>query len=106
MTPRRDPTLRDRLVVAWLYRSYFLPEILSGFEKRNPLGGDPDCIARFGIAPFPCVPASGPKTAEAAQLDLVALPQSFGNARQQNVDDGFRLSLGKVESIGNSSSEF
>ena len=106
LTPRRDPTLCDRLVVDWLYSSYFLPEILPGLEKGNSLGGDPDCIARSGIAPCPCMPASGPKTAEAAQLDLVALPQSLGNARQQNVDDDFRLSLGKVESIGNLSSEF
>ena len=104
--PRRDLTLCDKLVVNLMCRSHFLPEILSGLEKWNPLVGNPDCIARSGIAPFPHIPASGPKTAEAAQLDLVALPQSLRNARQQNVDDGFRLSLGKVESIGNSASEF
>ena len=106
LTPRRDLTLRDKLVVNLIDRSHFLPEILPGLEKWHSLGGDPDCIAHSGIAPFPCIAASGPKTAEAAQLDFVALPQSLGNARQQNVDDGFRLSLGKVESIGNSSSEF
>ena len=106
LAPRRILTLCDRSPVYSIYRPYFLPEILPGLEKWHPLGGDSDCIACSGFAPFPCIAASGPKTAGAAQLDLVALPQSFGNARQQDIDDGFRLSLGKVESVGNSSSEF
>lgn len=106
LTPRRALALCDRLPVDSIYGPYFLSEILPGLEKWHSLGGDPDCIACFGIAPLACIAAPCPKTAEASQLDLVALPQSLGDARQQDVDDGFRPSLGQVESIGNSSGEF
>ena len=89
-----------------LYRPYFLPEFLPGLEEWHLLGRDLDRIAGFGIAPFSGIAASGTKTAKTSQLDFVALPQSLGNTREQNADDGFGLSLGKVDFVGNSSSEF
>ena len=89
-----------------LYRPYFLPEFLPSLEEWHLLGGDLDRIAGFGIAPFSGIAASGTKTAKTSQLDFVALPQSLGNTREQNADNGFGLSLGKVDFVGNSSSEF
>ena len=88
-----------------LYRPYFLPEFFPGLEEGHLLGGDLDRIAGFGIAPFAGIAAPGSKTAKTSQLDFVALPQGLGNTREQNADDGFGLPLGKVDSVGNSSSE-
>ena len=106
LTPRLDLTLCGSSVVDWIYRPYFLPEVLTGLEEWHLPGGNPDRIAGSGIAPFSGIAASGTKTSETSQLDLVTLPQSLGNARQQNADDGLGLSLGKVDFVGNYPSEF
>jgi hypothetical protein len=82
---------------------YDFPEFLPGLKKRHLLGGDLDRVAGFGIAPFAGVAASGSETAEASQLDFVALFQGVSNTCEQNVDDGFGLLLGKVNFVGNSS---
>ena len=89
-----------------LQRPHSLTEFLSGLEEGDLLAGNLDGVAGLGIAPLSGIAAPGPKTAETSQLHFVPLPQSLGNAREQNADDGFGLSLGKVDSVGNSFSEF
>jgi hypothetical protein len=55
-------------------------EFFAGFEIRNSLGRDAHGIARFGISTASRATLADAKTAETAQLDLLALIQRFNDA--------------------------
>ena len=82
------------------YRSTTSRSSLPALKKGHFLGGNLDRIAGFGVASFAGIAAPRSETAKPSQFHLVALFQGIGDTREQNVDDGFGLLLGKVDVVG------
>ena len=51
LTPRLDLTLCDSSVVDWTYRSYFLPEVLTGLEEWHLPEGTRTASPVLGLRP-------------------------------------------------------
>jgi hypothetical protein len=70
-------------------------QFLAGFKERNFLGGHFHFRARFRIAAHSPAPFPRAKTAESADLNLLALLQGADDAIENGFDDGLRLLAGK-----------
>src|SRR5678816_1681485 len=71
-------------------------EFLAGLEVGNLLRRHIHLVAGLRITSLARLALPQPKTAEPAQLDLLAAVQGFDDAPEHRVDDDFRVLLGEI----------
>src|SRR5260370_1198396 len=76
-----------------------LSQPLAHLEERHPLLGDVHARPGLGVPPLARVAVTDPETAEAPELDLVALRQRVGDVVEDRVDDRLRLFLRQARDL-------
>jgi hypothetical protein len=81
-------------------RVHRVAELLAGLEEGHTLGRDVDFFPSLGVAADAGVTLTGPETAEAANLNLIAGLERADDGLEEGVNDNLSIASGEVTEGG------